>query len=772
MAQEVTKNNPCPICGKPDWCFIFPDGSVGCRRENQPGSIEKVDKNGETYWLYPTKRGNELSPSEADPPPFPSKTEVSPETMSSIYNDFLSMLSLSEAHKKDLLGRGLSEEEIKARRYRSVPGRERTSIVLDLEAKHGAIIYSVPGFYIKQGKSGRPFRSCAGGSGFFIPIRDQRGLITGLQIRLDKPGKAGKYIHFSSKKQGGPGARSTPHFPLFDGPRNIIRATEGLLKADITTVSSGIYTIGLAGVNGWRPAIKALMELRPERVKVAYDADFTNPKKPQVANNLLAFLTELQNQGFNFAMEKWDEKQGKGIDNLLAGGHTPEVIEAAQAVELVRGVVEKSKSLSCFVDGVFVCKLLADDIERQQPFKKIYGGLRHYKNGVYLPGGEEIFKKMAADILGNEYLPRRVDSALRYIIDSRLDGDPCLNPLIINVKNGRLDWTSKKLLPHDPTLPEIIQIPVTYDPAADCPTFKKYLITTFEKEIIPLVLEFLGLLLIPSTVFEVTIMLIGSGANGKSVLIRVIENLLGEENVSNIELQALAENRFALAGLAGKLVNVFADLSDRALGDSALFKALNSGDTVTGEHKYGKPFKFRNFARMVFSANRMPTSRDRTFAFYRRWIIIPFTRTFQKENADKQLGAKLAKEVNGIFNLALEGLARLVNNGAFTEPPQVGQALEAYKIQNDSILAFLSDCVKENKHSVISKQTLYDRYKEYCEDQGLRPFSQQKLRGKLFEAFPSISEGRAGARGPRLWRGIQIINEEGEALPDLYALNL
>jgi len=441
-------------------------------------------------------------------------------------------------------------------------------------------------------------------------------------------------------------------------------------------------------------------------------------------------------------------------------------------VELVRGVVEKNKGLSCFVDGVFVCKLLADDIERLQPFKKIYGQLHYYQNGFYLPGGEEIFKKMAADILRNEYLPRRVDSALRYIIDSRLDEEPYLNPQIINVQNGRLEWATKRLLPHDHSLPEIIQIPVTYDPAADCPNFKKYLVTTFEKEIIPLVLEVLGLLLIPSTVFEVTIMLIGSGANGKSVLIRVIENLLGEENVSNIELQALAENRFALAGLAGKLVNVFADLSDRALADSALFKALNSGDTVTGEHKYGKPFKFQNFARMVFSANRMPTSRDRTFAFYRRWIIIPFTRTFQKENADRQLGAKLAKEVNGIFNLALEGLARLVKNGAFTEPPQVRQALEAYKIQNDSILAFLSDCVKENKYTSISKQILYDRYKEYCEDQGLKPFSQRKLREKLFETFPAISEGRAGARGPRVWRGIQIINEDQDELPDLYALNL
>lgn len=463
QCREVTAKNPCPICGKPDWCFIFPDGAIGCRRENRPGSIEKVDRNGEIYWLYPAKQGNEAAPDVEDLPSPPSEQAISPELKHNILYDFLSMLSLSEKHRENLLRRGLPEDEIKTRLYKSVPGRERTSLVSDLEAKYGQIIYTTPGFHKKQGKNGRLFRSCAGKSGFYIPICDPKGLITGLLIRLDKPEGKNKYIHFTSRHHGGPGARNTPHFPTFNGPKNIFRVTEGPLKADIATVKSGIYTIGIPGVNAWRPVIEALMELKPEQVRVAFDADFADPQKPQVANNLLAFLCELQNQGFNFAMEIWDPKLGKGVDDLLAAGHSPEVIEGEAAIKYVEEVIaqNKGKALPQIIVAGRPFRIISDEIleslQKSNDPPEIFVRAGSLVRIVLIPD-----KNQMGEIVSRPVIKQMDEAALRGLVARRAEcvkpkGDaliPCPPPLdIVRDILARGHWPF-------PLLQGVVQCPI------------------------------------------------------------------------------------------------------------------------------------------------------------------------------------------------------------------------------------------------------------------------------------------------------------------------
>ena len=81
---------------------------------------------------------------------------------------------------------------------------------------------------------------------------------------------------------------------------------------------------------------------------------------------------------------------------------------------------------------------------------------------------------------------------------------------------------------------------------------------------------------------------------------------------------------FKRADLFGKLVNMFADLDSRALKSSSYFKAIVSGDAMDAERKHRDPFYFRPFARLVYSANEIPQSNDKSFAYYRRWCIYNF----------------------------------------------------------------------------------------------------------------------------------------------------
>ena len=109
---------------------------------------------------------------------------------------------------------------------------------------------------------------------------------------------------------------------------------------------------------------------------------------------------------------------------------------------------------------------------------------------------------------------------------------------------------------------------------------------------------------------------------------------------------AIEADRFAVSRLVGKLANVCPDLPSSDLVGTSMFKALTGGDRVTAEYKYRDSFDFEPFARLIFSANSLPRSGDMSSAFYRRWIVVPFERTFEEGTRghvpSKELDARLS----------------------------------------------------------------------------------------------------------------------------------
>lgn len=411
--------------------------------------------------------------------------------------------------------------------------------------------------------------------------------------------------------------------------------------------------------------------------------------------------------------------------------------------------------------GTFIPAWLAEDLLKDFHVKYAASTFWLYQDGRYRPGGDKILAAEAQRRLGQATRSSRIRETLDYIERATYAELPEPNLDFINLKNGRLHWRSGKLHEHSPRYFEIVQLPVAYDAAATCSVFDRYLETTLDKESANLATEILGYCLLPDTRFEKAFMLTGSGRNGKSLFLSVIDNLVGPDNVAHIALQDLEENKFKVAGLLGKLVNTFADLDARALKSTSLLKMLTSGDPLEGERKFKDPFTFLNYARMLFSANTIPRSSDTTFAFYERWIILPFERVFDANNpdTDPDLREKLAtpEELSGIFNKALKGLQTLYLLNSFTMPPQVKEALAEYKRQNDSVLAFCDECAEPG--GIAVKADFYYSYKIWCEEQGLKPVSQKKLKASLLQAFPNVTESREGNTGPRCWEGLHLTSE-------------
>ncbi|MBR2664783.1 MAG: DNA primase, partial [Clostridia bacterium] len=248
------------------------------------------------------------------------------------------------------------------------------------------------------------------------------------------------------------------------------------------------------------------------------------------------------------------------------------------------------------------------------------------------------------------------------------------------------------------------------------------------------------------------------GGAGKSQLLLVLNDiLLGKENVSNVSWQALNE-RFKTAELFGKLANIFADLPTKNIDDNGIFKALVGEDYLTVEKKNKNPFSFQSTARLLFSCNNIPKNYgDRSEGFYRRLIIIRFGHAVPEEKKDVELMDKFRAEADGIFLFALEGLKRLMGNHyRFSETQANRDELQQYRQDSDSVLAFVKDCCTVSAEAEAGSTELFNAYKSYCEECGMRPFSQKSFVQQILLTCPKSARGvdRTGRR--RIISGVKL----------------
>jgi len=230
-------------------------------------------------------------------------------------------------------------------------------------------------------------------------------------------------------------------------------------------------------------------------------------------------------------------------------------------------------------------------------------------------------------------------------------------------------------------------------------------------------------LMLPDTSIQKAVLLLGEGANGKSVWLNLMLNYLGRENVSTLSLHRIEADKFAAARLVGKLCNTGSDLPTVALAGTSMFKALTGGDTITAERKFETSFEFRPFARLLFSANSAPRSDDATHGFFRRWLVIPFNRTFDESDPDTVpravLDARLSQpgELSGLLNRALDALPT-IRKGRFTESASTRAALEEFRRTTDPLAVWLDQNTVERPDAMVPKDKLRSMYGQACQDAG------------------------------------------------------
>ena len=356
----------------------------------------------------------------------------------------------------------------------------------------------------------------------------------------------------------------------------------------------------------------------------------------------------------------------------------------------------------------------------------VNGQLYVYEDGYYQQD-ERIIERKMIELFPSIKQNQRTE-VLAYIrIKTHINAaDIETEPYIINLKNTRLDIRTGKCLEFTPDALEFDRIPVVYDPSAYCADLDKMLNRVFlgDREIIDLFGEMVGYCLIKSARYQKAFILIGSGSNGKSTVLDLLEHFLGSRNFSSLPLEKVTD-RFNAAELEHMLANIGDDIDNVTIKDSGTLKKMISGESLTVERKGERPYKLNPYAVHIYSANAIPRSFDKSDGFYRRWLMIPFNARFTSEDPDydPMIYDKITTEtaLSYLLNIGLKGAKRLMKKGRFTEPQSVKDALQSYKTDNSTTLSWIEDKGLEVDYFLDnSTDKLYSDFTDWCKTSGIK----------------------------------------------------
>ncbi len=333
------------------------------------------------------------------------------------------------------------------------------------------------------------------------------------------------------------------------------------------------------------------------------------------------------------------------------------------------------------------------------------------------------------------------------------------NPRDVAVQNGVLQYRDGKWALHPYRMEDYrrVSLPIVFDTGAKCPRFTQFVQEVFAgaedaKERALALMETVGLTMTASTEFEKAVMLVGPGANGKSVMLRLLVDMVGEYAVGINPAEF--DNKFQRASLDGKLANIVTELPEGTTLPDGAIKAIISGEACTVEHKHRDPFVMKPIAKIWLGTNHLPSTRDFSPALFRRFTILKFPNVFPESARDIRLSEKLRSEIPGILNIALVALAQAFNRGHLTIPPSSADAVCTWKKDADQVASFADEMLLSEPGARIASNEAYSLYQQWANESGIqRPVSRKSFTTRI-EGLGLAQAGK-GTGGERFLYGIR-----------------
>lgn len=613
-----------------------------------------------------------------------------------------------------------------------------------------------------------------------IPIRDDKGRLR--NIRLYKPGADRMKIISWGKGYGR--ARLFPPAPL--DPEGPVLLCEGE-KDTISAISHGFA--GITQTSKLKTWPKA--HLRPfegRDVVVAYDAD-------QAGEKYAAFAAEnLTPVARSVRILTWPDFMGRQSDGLWPENHGEDLTDFfgkhAKTADDLRDLVARAAPYVPATEGnpagvmrffeigasgrvAFKPRLLAEQVLRDDALLSDpeSGQLYRWSGRWWEPYAEEYVESVCLKYLGDEAQRVRIkDAAYQVKILSTIPHRRKLNDRLdwICLQNGMLNLSTLELRPHARDYYATVAMGLAFDPKADhrCDRWLQFLEETVQTPgPIAQLQEFAGYCLTRSTAYGKCLLLLGPGADGKSLFLKILRHLVGPDNCSAVSFADL-DDQFLRASLFGKQLNISTEVGSKAL-ESMYFKAIVTGDPISAAFKHENSFEFCPYCKQAFAANKLPRVLDNSEGYFRRLLPVAFKRQFLEDDpaTDPNLEEKLLAELPAIFEWALVGLHRLWSQRRFTMCQETVDILTDYRRLNSQVLAFVEDRCDLGEHVVSRKDELYSDFRTYCRENGYQPYNKENFFRELYSAVDHLKQFRPNREGRRetCVKGIGLLALEGPA---------
>lgn len=368
--------------------------------------------------------------------------------------------------------------------------------------------------------------------------------------------------------------------------------------------------------------------------------------------------------------------------------------------------------------GGFQFDVFARYFQRLHNIVRINGSLHIYRDGYYQKDPRYLEAAMISLVSTlSESKRKEVLSYLELIVP---ENTTVADAHLVAFNNGVLNVITNEMYEFNPEYIITNKIPHKYVPNAESELLEKTMLKLAcgDEQIRDLLYQAIGMCLFRKNELRKSFFLLGEKRNGKSTFLDMISTLLGEANISNLDLAEIGD-KYKTAEILGKLANIGDDIDDEYIAKSSIFKKVVSGDKITVEKKHKDPFVLSSYAKFFFSANAIPRigkGRD-SAAILDRLVIIPFDAKFDKNDPDFDpfIKYKLRDEavIEALIARAVVGLREVLADQSFIVCDKVKGITAAYEYDNNPILEFFEGLADTDYLNEPTKD-VYSKYKAYC----------------------------------------------------------
>ena len=406
--------------------------------------------------------------------------------------------------------------------------------------------------------------------------------------------------------------------------------------------------------------------------------------------------------------------------------------------------------------GGFLFDVFARYMVANKHIVRIDGDMHVYRNGIYVSGEEALESAMVEEIPNLKKTQRA--EVLAYFPLIGLDTYKESDVQYVAFNNGVLNIITNEFSDFTPDKVITNKIPHNYRPDAKSDLLEKTMrkLACNDDSVEALLYEALSYSLLRRNELRKSFFLLGDKHNGKSTFLDLLSTMLGEENVSNLDLADVG-SEFKTAEIAGKLANIGDDISDEFMSNTSIFKKVVSGEAMTVNRKYQNPITMTSRAKFYFSANSLPRlgrGKD-TGALVDRMIVIPFNASFSKKDPDFDpfIKYKLREEavIEALIVKCISHLRDVMANEAFTRCELVESEIKEFEVSNNPIILFFDD-LEEEDYLYDPTDIVYKKYTGFCYSNNVQPVSNIEFSKQIRKRFNlEVKQRRDGKERKRYY---------------------